>query len=71
MFDIQLKELLDERGLKPAQLYREGIIPKATVYSVLDHRDRMPTTNTVEALCIYFGVAPSKLIKVSDELISV
>ena len=69
MIDFQLKTVMEERGVSIYELTSKGVVKQRTVYRILEKPGRLPKEETVKALCNYFSVPPSELIKVSTELI--
>jgi predicted transcriptional regulator len=54
---VRVKELLNERGLKPYYLFKMGGMPRSTISDVLNVRKKKVSSDTVYQICSTLGIS--------------
>lgn len=53
----RVTDLLNERGIKPYQLYKNGGVPRSTVSDLLLLKKKKVSTDTVYQICATLGIS--------------
>ena len=64
----RLKEFCEERGISAYSIQRDTAVSASTIYRLNKDPSLMPSSPTIEALCDYYKVQPTEIIRwVPDE----
>ncbi len=53
----RVKELLNEKGLKPYYLFKVGGIPRSTISDVLNVKKKKVSSDTIYQICSTLGIS--------------
>lgn len=53
----RVKELLNEKGLKPYYLFKKGGIPRSTISDVLNVKKKKVSSDTIYQICSTLGIS--------------
>lgn len=67
----RLKEFCEEREITAYSIQRDTSVSASTIYRLHKDPSLMPSSSTIEALCDYYRVQPTEIIRwVPDEVIA-
>jgi DNA-binding Xre family transcriptional regulator len=59
----RLKQILDERKIKPYRFQRDIGIAQATAYSLYNNPDHLPSTEILVKICDRYLVSPGEVLE--------
>lgn len=59
----RLKEFCEERGITAYSIQRDTAVSASTIYRLNGNPSLMPSSTTIEAICDYYKVQPTEIIR--------